>query len=249
MASALVIVLSGLNTIYLMISVRSTKVNSFFPVGAVFLLIVNLLKSWVDITSLWAYTKGKSHFGGAFLKNTSTRELILVSLFTALTAVSAYMFIPLPISPVPITAQTLMLMLCGSILPPKHAFWSMASLLLLGAAGLPVFSGGGAGFGKLFGPTGGYLLSMPLAVYISASLLKKIKPTFWALFLTNLLGGLIIVYIFGVTYLAFSTSIGFTRAFMIGALPFIPGDLFKVIIATVVARALRRSFPFLGLFS
>lgn len=182
------------------------------------------------------------------MKPLPIRDLVVISLFTALTAVSGYISLPLPISPVPVTAQTLVLMLCSNILPPIQAFWSMAILLLLGAAGLPVFSGGGGGIGKLLGPTGGYLLAMPVAAYLSATLLKRIKPSFVGLLIVNLLGGLVIIYAFGVSYLAFVGNIGLPQAFLLGALPFIPGDLFKAVAAATVAKALRRALPFTNPF-
>lgn len=175
------------------------------------------------------------------MKKIGIRDIAMSSIFTALTAICGYIVLPLPISPVPVTAQTLALMLCSNVLPPFQAFWSMAALLLLGAAGLPVFSGGGGGIGKLLGPTGGYLLAMPIAAWCSATLLKKVEPTFWRLLWVNVLGGIVIVYAFGVTYLSYSSGLSLSQGLLVGALPFIPGDLFKAVAASILARSLRKA--------
>ncbi|NLC63639.1 MAG: biotin transporter BioY, partial [Thermoanaerobacterales bacterium] len=78
-------------------------------------------------------------------KSNKTREMILISLFAALTAISGYVFIPLPLSPVPVTAQTLVVMLTGNILRPNSSLACMIIYLLLGLIGLPDFAGGGSG--------------------------------------------------------------------------------------------------------
>lgn len=103
----------------------------------------------------------------------STKDIVFCSLFASLTAVFGYIRIPLPFSPVPITLQTLAVMLAGSLLPPKTAFLSMVVYILMRVAGLPVFALGPAGFGVLLGPTGGYIMSWPIAAYIIAFLLDR----------------------------------------------------------------------------
>lgn len=174
-------------------------------------------------------------------KSLEIRQIPFIALFAGLTSIFGYIQIPLPFSPVPITAQTLAVMLAGSILPPKSAFLSMLVFLLLGALGLPVFHGGSSGIGILFGPTGGFLISWPIAAYIMALINKKLKPNFAYTFLLNILGGIIIVYAIGVPYLAYSTKIGIRAAILSGALPFIAGDLLKVFLATTLALSIRKA--------
>ena len=170
-----------------------------------------------------------------------TREMMFIALFSALTSVSSYIIVPLPFSPVPITAQTLIVMLAGSTLTPRSAFLSMLVFLFLGICGLPVFSGGQSGIGALLGPTGGYILSWPIATFIMAFLLERLKPNFRSMLFVNIIGGIIIIYTIGVLYLSLIAGIGLLQAFTIGALPFIPGDLAKVVLSSTIALSLRKT--------
>ncbi|MDI3480501.1 MAG: biotin transport system substrate-specific component [Tepidanaerobacteraceae bacterium] len=168
-----------------------------------------------------------------------TREIPFIGLFAALTAVLSYIEIPLPV--VPITAQTLGVMLAGSLLSPIPAFLSMVLFLLLGVIGLPVYAGGASGIGTIFGPTGGFLLSWPVAVFVMAHLMKRFKPSFRNVFIINIVGGILVVYGIGVPYLARIAHLNFTSALTVGALPFIPGDLAKAFISTTVSLAIRKA--------
>ncbi|MCG0275248.1 MAG: biotin transporter BioY [Thermosediminibacteraceae bacterium] len=171
----------------------------------------------------------------------SAVDITYCALFAALTAVLSYIRIPLPFSPVPVTLQTLAVMLAGSLLPPKTAFLCMVVYISMGIAGLPVFSAGAAGLGALIGPTGGYIMSWPIAAYIIAFMLRKRNPTFLMLILSNILGGIIVVYTAGTFYLALITDMDITAAVTAGALPFIPGDLLKVLAASLLSSSLRKS--------
>ncbi|TYP57623.1 biotin transporter BioY [Thermosediminibacter litoriperuensis] len=174
-------------------------------------------------------------------KNLAVREMAFTALFASITALFSYIRIPLPFSPVPITLQTLAVMLAGSVLTPRAAFSSMAVFLFMGAIGLPVFGGGTSGPGVLFGPTGGYLMSWPVAAYVIALILKKVNPNLTTLILVNILGGVVIVYAIGVSYLAYVTNMTLTTAITAGALPFIPGDLLKAIVSSLLALSLRKA--------
>jgi biotin transport system substrate-specific component len=172
-------------------------------------------------------------------KSNKTREMILISLFAALTAISGYVFIPLPLSPVPVTAQTLVVMLTGNILRPNSSLACMIIYLLLGLIGLPVFAGGGSGIGVLLGPSGGYLLSWPLAALLISYLSSKIKPSFLTIFLINLLG-MIIIYGIGVFQLSLITKISLPSAVMAGAIVFIPADLIKAALASTLGMTINK---------
>ena len=104
------------------------------------------------------------------------KELTRIALFAALTALLSQIIIPLP-GAVPISLGTLGVMLCGGLLPPRQAFWSMAAFLLLGGVGLPVFASFGGGLGVLFGPTGGFLWG-----FLPASLLFLLFGLFVSFF-------------------------------------------------------------------
>lgn len=170
-------------------------------------------------------------------KRFSVRDLSYISLFATLIAVSGYISIPLPISTVPVTAQTLAVMLAGSLLPAWHAAASLLVFLAMGAVGLPVFSGGTAGLGVIAGKTGGYLIGFLVGAFI-ISVLRGKKPGFIRLLSANAIGGILVVYAFGVLWLNQVTGIGISKAIIVGALPFIPGDIVKVIAASFIALRL-----------
>ncbi len=175
----------------------------------------------------------------------SLREMLRAGLMAALTGVLAWVQIPLPFSPVPITGQTFGVMLAGSLLGARTGFISMLLFLLLGTAGVPVFAGAKAGIGVLLGPTGGYLLAFPLAAYIigriacpprGASGLMRMG---WA----NLIGGILVIYTMGTIQLALVANMDLSTAFVAGSLYFIPGDLLKVVVAAAVASRVRAIIP------
>ncbi len=165
------------------------------------------------------------------MENTfKTKYLILTGLFAALTAIGAYIYIPLPISPVPITLQMFFTFMAGGLLGKKYGFFSQLIYVLIGAIGLPVFAGGAGGFGVLFGPTGGYVLGFLAAGYI-AGFSKDI-------FVSNLLYmllGLIVIYLLGTTRLMMVMQVDFIKALTIGVTPFIIGDLMKVALAAYLS--------------
>lgn len=179
------------------------------------------------------------------LTNNKTRDLIRIALFAALIAVSSYIIIPLPFSPVPVTAQAMFIMLAGSLLSVRHAAASLGVYLLLGIVGMPVFSGGRAGLGVLAGPTGGYLIGFFMGAVFIAWFVRG-RKSFTYFLIANSLGGIVIVYLLGVSWLNFSTGMGYYAAFLNGALPFIIGDVFKVFAASVIAVRLAKSELFSG---
>ncbi|AIS51936.1 biotin transporter BioY [Thermoanaerobacter kivui] len=168
-----------------------------------------------------------------------TKDMILASLFAAITFIMGFVKIPLPFSPVPITGQTFAVMLAGGLLNPTSAFLSLLIFDLLGAIGIPVFSGLTGGFNVLVGPTGGYILSWPFAAFLISLTLKNKKANFINIFISYLLFAIIFVYILGVTQLSFVTGMPFKKAILVGALPFIPGDLIKASIASYLTLKLK----------
>ncbi len=165
------------------------------------------------------------------------RQMTLISLFAALTAVGA--FISIPLYPVPLTLQTLFTLLAAMTLGSVMGASSQIIYVLLGVIGLPVFAGFKAGIGILFGPTGGFLFGFIISAYIIGKIieLKKEKNIFYYL-LAGLIGTLII-YIIGVTQLSLVTDMGIKKALMVGMLPFLPGDILKIIAASFIASKLK----------
>ena len=171
------------------------------------------------------------------MKKLNIRQMTLVSLFTALTAIGA--FISIPINPVPITLQTLFTLLAGMTLGSVLGATSQLIYVLLGAIGLPVFSGFKGGLGILFGPTGGFLLGFVISAYIVGRLIEiKKEKNIFSYFLIGLLGT-ITIYFLGVTQLSLVTGMGLKKAIIVGVIPFLPGDLLKIIAASFVTNKLK----------
>jgi len=177
------------------------------------------------------------------VEKVSLREMMTVALFIALLTALGYVNIPLPFSPVPLTGQTFGVMLAGMLLGSRLGF---ITLLLFDLTGVifPVFAGATGGLGKLLGPTGGYILSWPLAAAVIGLITERSSHPGWIrLFLANIAGGVIVVYSLGVIQLSLVTGIGLIPAAIQGALPFIPGDLIKCGVAAAAGLRLRQAYP------
>ena len=169
----------------------------------------------------------------------TTAELTTIALLAALLCISSYITIALPVSPVPITAQTLIINLIALLLRPKRAVIPVLIWVLLGFAGLPVFTGGRSGFAALAGPTGGYIIGSFAAV-ILISLIAAGKNTFARNLAAVLCVGIPVIYLFGTPWMAAVTGMSLKAAAAAGILPFIPGDIAKGIAAVILARSLYR---------
>lgn len=159
----------------------------------------------------------------------------LASLFASLTAAGAQLAVPL--SPVPVTLQTLFVLLSGMVLGGRLGALSQALYVLLGLAGLPVFAGGRAGPWVLAGPTGGYLLGFIAGAYVAGRLAEG-KPSFNRLVLSGA-AGTAAVYVLGVAQLAYWLHGDLGKAIAVGVVPFLPGDAVKVAAAALVARGVK----------
>jgi biotin transport system substrate-specific component len=156
-------------------------------------------------------------------------DVALIAVGSLLVAVSAQIAIPLPWTPVPITGQTLGVLLVGASLGRRRGALSMALYLAEGAGGLPVFAGGGAGVVHFMGPTAGYLWSFPFAAALGGWLADRgWDRRLWTALAAMALGELM-VYAFGVPWLA--RFIGWERVWMAGFWPFLPGAIVKLGVA------------------
>lgn len=165
------------------------------------------------------------------------RDIALVAMFAAVTSVLAYVRIPVPFGPVPITGQTFGLMLAGLLLGPRLAAISQAVYILMGLAGLPVFAGGMAGIGVLVGPTGGYLWAHVPGAYIVGLIAGERHDLSVARALTaSAVGGILAIYVLGVWQLQAVTNMGWSAALTAGAVPFLLGDALKTVVAATVGR-------------
>lgn len=170
-------------------------------------------------------------------KKISLKGMIYASMFGAVTAAGAYIIIPL--APIPITLQTLFLCLAGVLLGAKLGALSQVIYVLLGIIGLPVFAGGKAGIGVLFGPTGGYLIGFIAGAYVIGKLsqAKKKPGLIWNLF--SMVAGLIVIYAFGVIQLSFVAKFSINKSISVGVLPFLIGDALKIIVAALITLKIR----------
>jgi biotin transport system substrate-specific component len=174
--------------------------------------------------------------------NRTARRVVAVVAFAALTALAARLSVPFPGSPVPVTMQTLAVTLAGALLGPYLGAASQVVYLLAGISGLPVFAMG-SGLAYLFGPTGGYLLSYPLAAALTGVLAgRKADPSFVRGFLRIALAMLlasVLTLALGAAQITLLTGDA-ERALRVGVLPFIVGDLLKVALGALIAQRIRR---------
>jgi len=178
-------------------------------------------------------------------ENTSSlRGLVYAALFGAGTAAGAYIMVPIP--PVPITLQTLFLYLAGALLGGRLALLSQVVYLLLGIIGLPVFAGGKAGFGVLFGPTGGYLIGFVAAAYVVGKWNEMVKRPSFLTVLLSMIAGTIPIYVLGVLQLSLVAKLDLVKAVSVGMLPFLIGDGVKIVIAALLAGRLSGYLRIIG---
>lgn len=150
--------------------------------------------------------------------------LLFSALCTALIAIFSQF--SLYIGPVPFSFGIFAIMLTATLLPPNFTLFSISAYLLLGAFGIPVFSGMGAGLSSLFGPTGGFLWGyLPLGFFISFSVRKFSSPPLIAMLS---IFGLSLCYLSGTLYFTLLTNTPFFRSLSICVLPFILPDLIKM---------------------
>ena len=164
------------------------------------------------------------------------RMMVYASLFAALTAVGA--FLAIPIGPVPIVLQNMFVYLAGLLLGGRWGLASVGVYLLAGACGLPVFAGGLGGISRFIGPTGGYLIGYLPAVFLIGQISQTAKPRVASDVLAMICGTLVL-YAFGVSWLKIVTGMSPAKALALGMFPFLVGDALKIAAAAGIAKALR----------
>jgi len=162
-----------------------------------------------------------------------------ISLFTALMVAGAYLRIPL--GPVPVVLTNLFAVAAGVVLGPVTGAAAVGLYLVLGALGLPVFSQGG-GAALLIGPTGGFFLGYLIAALAGGFFIRRGNPSLLKDSLA-VLAAFLLIYLPGLPWLRASLDLSWTRTLMIGALPFLPGDLLKAVVLIVLLRKLRTALP------
>lgn len=169
----------------------------------------------------------------------TTKNMILVSLFTGLTAIGAS--ISIPVGEVSITMQSLFVILSGHILGPKLGPLSQIVYLILGLIGLPIFAGFTGGLQSIMKPSFGFIISFILASYIVGKIShSKNKFNKKRIYLASLAGS-IVMYLVGIPYMYYMINIIMGKAFsfnaiiQMGCILFLPGDLLKLILASSIA--------------
>lgn len=173
--------------------------------------------------------------------STNTRELTLIGLMVALLSVSAYISFPIPFTPIMITAQTIIINLIALTLAPKKGVLTVLVFFLLGSIGIPIFSGGRAGIGVLVGPSGGYFLGFVISVFI-VSYLRGNKIDFKKYLFLTILVGTPIILICGAIWMSYYNGATIIETIKISIIPFIPGDIIKAIIASIIAVKLNKIY-------
>ena len=172
------------------------------------------------------------------------RMIVYASLFAALTAVGA--FLAIPIGPVPIVLQNMFVYLAGLLLGGRWGLASVGVYLLAGACGLPVFAGGLGGISRFIGPTGGYLIGYLPTVFLIGKMSQKANPRIVSDVLAMICGTLVL-YACGVSWLKIVTGISPAKALALGMYPFLIGDALKIAAAAAIAKSLRPVLKIEGL--
>lgn len=159
-----------------------------------------------------------------------SRDMLLVTAFSLITALSAQIAIPLPFSPAPLTGQTFGVLLTGALLGPRLGALAMLLYLAEGASGLPFFAGGAGGVARLLGPTGGYLVAYPLAAALVGWLAERGWDRRPLTMLAAMLLGSTVIFALGAAWLTHFPHI--YNAWVQGVLPFLPGDGVKALLAS-----------------
>jgi biotin transport system substrate-specific component len=183
--------------------------------------------------------------GGTLLDVVATREDLsaafraaVVLFVTVLTIVAAQVSIPLPFTPVPFTLQPMIVLLGGAALGARLGMTSQLLYIAVGLAGLPVFAASPLlpqGFGRLLGPTGGYLMSYPIAAFVTGYLAERGFDRRYSTSVLAMGAGLAIIFASGVLWMAFGAPhVGLSTAVRTGLVPFIPADVIKIFLAATV---------------
>jgi biotin transport system substrate-specific component len=177
------------------------------------------------------------------LENSLLGRIVLTIAATEFVALCAHVSLPLPFTVVPLTLQTFAVILVGMLFGPVVGFSSMVLYLAEGATGLPVFSPHGlGGIAQLVGPTGGFLVSYPLAAACAGLFTRKIR-LFASNFRNGIVAGIIAsvpIFVLGILWLGHYQSLGFATSVRLSAVPFLPGEVIKITAAAGIFSSMQR---------
>lgn len=177
-------------------------------------------------------------------KENLSKSIVFVALFAAISAISGFLAVPVPGTPVPIVLQNMMVVLSGMLLGPVLGTLSTLLFVVAGILGLPILSGGTGGFAKLMSPTGGFIVGYVISSLVAglvmerpvygkkASLIKTIGAA---------LLGFVVMYIPGILHFMNIMDADLKESLMLCVIPYLPGDLLKLILCVLLSVALRSS--------
>ena len=183
----------------------------------------------------------------AAASRSSSHSLALVALFAALMAVMGLIpKIDLPLG-VPITIQTLGVMLAGCLLGARRGFQSLLLFLVAVAAGLPLLAGGRGGLGVFMAPSAGYLIGYPIAAFVTGAVMAALPHgtplrTAVSAFIASVIGGVVCLHAFGIVGLHLLVNMPLAQAAM-ADLVFVPGDLIKCVLCALVVHTVAKALP------
>lgn len=203
----------------------------------------------VDICLQGLYTLFAARFTIGLLRrilNMNTKKIALIGLMTAVICVLGPISFPLPISPVPVSLGIFGILLAVYLLGMKWGTVSCTAYLLIGLAGLPVFTGFSGGPGKLLGPTGGYLIGYIFLALIAGAFIGK-WPARLPLHLLGMTLGVAVCHLFGALWLGYLMKCSFLEALWLGSIPYIPAEMVKIAVALGLGSVIRRRLMKAGL--
>jgi biotin transport system substrate-specific component len=171
------------------------------------------------------------------------RNLTHIALFAALIAVLGLVPKIDLAAGVPITAQSLGIMLCGTVLGARRGALAVLLFLVLVAAGLPLLSGGRGGLGVFASPSVGFLIGFPVAAFVAGWVMERTTlPAGLAASAASVIGGIGVLYVFGIAGMAIMLGKNLTEASYL-AMAFLPGDALKAVLAGMITQSLARMRP------
>lgn len=186
--------------------------------------------------STWISALRKNLLDRGLLASARVRRFTAAAALVLCTAVSAWIVIPIPGSPVPVTLQTFVVLAGAALLGGRVGASAQAAYLILGGVGLP-FLTSGLGGPMMFGATGGYLIGFVLASWLIGAALRNLPASG-----PRLLGALVLgeaaILACGVVWLSAFLRVSLNQALLLGALPFLPGDALKLAAAAALARTI-----------
>ena len=172
-----------------------------------------------------------------------TYDIVYIAVFAVIMAICSWISIP---AAVPFTLQTFGVFVAVGVLGGKRGTLSVLVFILLGAIGVPVFAGFSGGIGVLAGTTGGYIIGFLFSALVMWAM-EKLPGKKSVMQIVSMIAGLIVCYAFGTAWLAIEAHLTFYQALLAGVIPYIPGDLVKIILVVLVGPIVKKRLQSAGL--